>query len=66
VRTAWCWFDLARVLDWLRSPKSEVEAAFLKSRSLKPNETIFSDKYEEWKNKKGRRRSPQESKKSDL
>jgi len=63
VRTAWCWFDLARVLDWLRSPKSEVETAFLKSRSLKPNETIFSDKYEEWKNKKGRRKSSQESKK---
>ena len=49
VRTAWCWFDLARVLDWLRSPKSEVEAAFLKSRSLIPKESLFKDKYEYWK-----------------
>jgi|GEM_PF-196240 len=55
VRTAWCWFDLASVLDWLRAPKSEVEAAFLKSRSLRPEEPLFKDKYESWKRKIGKK-----------
>jgi ATP-dependent DNA helicase RecG len=59
VRTAWCWFDLASVLDWLRAPKSEVEAAFLKSRSLRPEESLFKDKYESWKRKTGKKGTAQ-------
>ncbi|KKM12096.1 hypothetical protein SY88_05010, partial [Clostridiales bacterium PH28_bin88] len=51
VREAWCWFDLARILDWLRSPKSEIEAAFLKARSLVPDEPRFQQGYQQWKQK---------------
>ncbi|MFH1741633.1 MAG: RNA-binding domain-containing protein [bacterium] len=50
-REAWCWFDLARVLDWLRSPNNEVEAAFLKARSLLPDEPRFVQGYEQWQSK---------------
>lgn len=59
VRTAWCWFDLASVLDWLRASNSEVEAAFLKSRSLRPEEPLFKDKYESWKRKIWKKRTTQ-------
>jgi ATP-dependent DNA helicase RecG len=53
VRSAWCWYDLARTLDWLRSPKSEVEAAFVRARSLHPNEPTFATAHEQWKEKTG-------------
>lgn len=55
VREAWCWFDLAKTLSWLRAPHSEVEAAFLKARSLLPNEPRFVSAYQSWK-QRGRRR----------
>ncbi len=48
-REAWCWFDLARCLAWLKAPNSEVEAAFLKARSLLPDEFRFEQGYEQWK-----------------
>ena len=51
VRTAWCWFDLARALEWLRDPKSEIEEAFLKARALLPDEQRFTRAHEEWKEK---------------
>ena len=51
VREAWCWFDLAQTLNWLRSPKDEVEAAFLKARSLLPEEERFQKEYEMWQRK---------------
>jgi len=59
VRTAWCWFDLASVLDWLRSPKSEVEAAFLKARSLMPDEPLFKNKYASWKQRIEKKKTAQ-------
>jgi len=49
-REAWCWFDLARTLDWLRYPMSEVESAFLKARSLLPDEERFQKGYDKWRN----------------
>ncbi|MFI5458357.1 MAG: hypothetical protein ACHRXM_23250 [Isosphaerales bacterium] len=49
VRSAWCWYDLARTLDWLRAPKSEVEAAFRQAQSLHPNEPIFATAFDRWK-----------------
>lgn len=48
-RQAWCWYDLAKVLDWLRGPTSEVEAAYLHALALLPGEPRFKSKYEEWK-----------------
>ena len=47
-RKAWCWFDLARTLAWLREPKSEVEQAYVQAMSLKPDENRFRERYHEW------------------
>ncbi len=52
---AWCWLDLARTLDWLRSPKSEVETAFQKALSLAPDEELFHKVFRNWKNKHQKR-----------
>jgi ATP-dependent DNA helicase RecG len=49
MRTAWCWFDLAKTLNWLGEPRSEVEAAILLARSLLPDEHRFKTWYEQWK-----------------
>jgi ATP-dependent DNA helicase RecG len=49
VRTAWCWFDLARTLAWLREPATDVEAAFLKAIALRPDEARFERGYQDWK-----------------
>lgn len=49
VRVAWCHFDLARVLNWLSEPVSQVEAAYLKAISLRPDEPAFRRAYERWK-----------------
>ncbi len=49
VRKAWCWYDLAKVLDLLREPTSEVEAAFLQALALLPGEPRFKSGYQEWK-----------------
>ena len=54
VRSAWCWYDLAKSLDWLNEPKDDVEKAFLKSISLLPDDKRFKEHYERWKhNRKG-------------
>jgi len=50
-RTAWCWYDLARTLDFLRAPKSEVDSAFLQALLLLPNEPAFIRAYRNWKEK---------------
>lgn len=55
-RRAWCWYDLARALDWLREPRSEVEKAFLQARTLLPNESRFEETYERWRNKGSNRK----------
>lgn len=49
VRKAWCWFDLARVLNWLREPNTETESAYLQAISLQPDVRRFRDGYEQWK-----------------
>lgn len=51
VRTAWCWFDLARCLNWLREPQSEIEEAFLKAISLLPDERRFREEYTLWRDR---------------
>jgi len=45
IREAWCWLDLARTLNWLRAPYSEIEAAYLKALSLLPEEARFQEEY---------------------
>jgi ATP-dependent DNA helicase RecG len=49
VRTAWCWYDLARTLFWLNSPESEILNAYSKAMELLPEEPIFGNNYEKWK-----------------
>jgi len=49
IRTAWCWFDIARTLNWLHSPETEVLNAYGKAMELLPNEPIFRENYEKWK-----------------
>ena len=51
-RCAWCWFDLARVLGWLKAPENEVSAAYEKAVDLLPTETRFKQDYNNWKQKK--------------
>lgn len=53
VRSAWCWYNLARTLDWLGAPDSEVEAAYIQARSLLPNEPTFATAHEQRKDKTG-------------
>ncbi len=42
-RTAWAWYDLGRVLNWLRLPESEVLRAFNEAIKLNPNEPRFQE-----------------------
>ena len=55
-RKAWLNFDLARTLEWLREPATQVEAAFLKALSSRPDEPRFKEAYERWKDRKWSRR----------
>lgn len=48
VRTAWCWFDLARTLIWLGSPETQILNAFSKAMELLPNESLFKNSYDNW------------------
>ena len=56
-RRAWASRDLARTLDWLRSPASEVEAAFEAALALLPNEKRFADELADFRQRQERRRS---------
>ena len=49
VRKAWCWFDLARTLTWLREPNADIENAYLQAISLKQDEQRFRDAYSRWR-----------------
>ena len=51
-RKAWCWFDLARTLAWLREANSDVEQAYLQSMSLKPDEDRFRNAYRQWQSRR--------------
>lgn len=53
VRTAWCWFDLARTLIWLGSPSVEILQAYSKAIEILPDESTFVEAYDRW-----RKRSP--------
>jgi ATP-dependent DNA helicase RecG len=48
-RTAWCWYDLARVLAWLKEPESEILSAYSKAVELLPQETRFKEWHQTWK-----------------
>ena len=50
-RKAWCWFDLARTLAWLREPKTEVENAYRQAISLRSDEDRFRERYHEWRDR---------------
>ena len=56
-RSAWASRDLARTLDWLRAPGSEVEAAFEAALALLPNEPRFADELADFRERQERRRS---------
>ena len=56
VRNAWCWFDLAKTLAWLRAPETEVLQAYSKAIELLPHETRFVDWFEKWRGDKRRNR----------
>jgi len=51
-RNAWCYYDLARALAWLRSPDTEVLQAYSKATELQPNESRFRESYEDWKRRR--------------
>ena len=53
-RKAWCWFDLARTLAWLREANSDVEPAYRQALSLKPDDDRFRDTYRKWKSRRDR------------
>ena len=52
MRKAWCWFDLAQTLAWLREANSDVEHAYRQAMSLNPDEDRFRDTYREWKSRR--------------
>ena len=56
-RRAWASRDLARTLNWLRSPASEVEAAFEAALALLPNESRFAEELADFRQRQERRRS---------
>ena len=47
-RRAWAWRDLARVLNWLRLPANEVEAAFGNAIGLLPAEARFKEELRQY------------------
>lgn len=49
VRKAWCWYDLAGTLAWLREPRADIENAYLQAISLKEDERRFRESYNKWR-----------------
>ena len=54
-RHAWAWRDLARTLNWLRAPASEVEAAFERALQLLPDEGRFAEELEQFRDRQRER-----------
>ncbi len=52
IRNAWCWYNLAKSLAWLRSPDTEVSQAYQRGMELLPNEERFKRDYERWMNRR--------------
>jgi ATP-dependent DNA helicase RecG len=46
IRHAWAWFELGRVLRWLKAPETEVRQAFEEARRLAPEEPRFQSEFE--------------------
>jgi ATP-dependent DNA helicase RecG len=46
LRHAWAWYDLGRVLKWLKAPTSEVRRAFAEACRLQPDEARFREALE--------------------
>lgn len=59
VEKAWCCFDLARTLSWLRVPSKQTQDAFDNALALLPHEKIFSDAYEQWRKHGSRNFGPE-------
>ena len=55
-RHAWAWRDLARTLNRLRAPASEVEAAFDHALRLLPDEPRFAEERERFRTRQRERR----------
>jgi ATP-dependent DNA helicase RecG len=43
VRSAWAWYDLGRVLRWLKLPDSDIRQAFTEAIRLNPEESRFKE-----------------------
>lgn len=52
VRNAWCWFDMAKTLMWLRAPETEILQAYSKAIELLPHEKRFTEWFEKWQSAK--------------
>lgn len=46
MRRAWAWYDMGRVLKWLRAPVSEVRRAFSEAHRWQPDERRFIEALE--------------------
>jgi ATP-dependent DNA helicase RecG len=53
-RTAWCWFDLARVLNWLHAPETDIIQAYDHAIRLLPDEPRFKEGLRNWQANKPR------------
>ena len=54
-RHAWAWRDLARTLNWLRAPASDVQAAFDNALRLLPGEPRFAEELERFRERQNQR-----------
>ena len=57
-RHAWAWRDLARTLNWMRAPASDVEAAFEAAIELLPQERRFPDELVAFRARRAQRGRP--------
>ena len=54
-RHAWAWRDLARSLNWLRAPASEVQAAYENALRLLPDESRFAVELRQFRERQSER-----------
>ena len=65
-RHAWAWRDLARTLNWLRVPASEVEGAFEHALRLLPAEPRFAAELTQFRERqRERKRRPAQGRRDD-
>ena len=53
LRRAWCWFNLAGALAWLREPASDVAHAYRQAMALQPYEERFAAAFRRWRERGG-------------